>query len=262
MTRRAPTLPGIKDLIGLGNFFDIGFGAGVLAYAANDAQGNDARFVIDNAQGVARRRLQLALARPSNRSAPPLRRQWSEAQLRNTADWIAYWSKLHGIPIQRGRVGNGQVIKPGVVMHSELGAIGGGHHDPGPAYPIEQVLEYAIHASPDARKQKVWKAHLANCPCPVEVVARHPRPDASEPSRAERPLRADDPAVERAAQDDPQAQAPDRPIGGTSALKKMVGNSGHGRYGLGDRPDPGRAAERHARRSPRSRSCRRRSSAG
>jgi hypothetical protein len=63
---------------------------------------------------------------------------WPEAQLRNTAEWVAYWSKLHRIPIQRGRVGNGQVIKPGVVMHSELGAIGGGHHDPGVLYPIDR----------------------------------------------------------------------------------------------------------------------------
>jgi hypothetical protein len=85
---------------------------------------------------------------------------WPEAQLRNTAEWVAYWSKLHRIPIQRGRVGSGQVIKPGVVMHSELGVIGGGHHDPGVLYPIDRVISYALELSPDVRKQKVWKAHL------------------------------------------------------------------------------------------------------
>jgi N-acetyl-anhydromuramyl-L-alanine amidase AmpD len=150
-------LPGIRDLIGLGNFFDT---ASVQAssHAANDAQGNDARFVPDNRKAwhvAGYNSLSLGIEQIGFAS----QKTWSEAQLRNTADWIAYWSKLHGIPIQRGRVGNGQVIKPGVVMHSELGAIGGGHHDPGPAYPIEQVLEYAIHASPDVRQQKVWKAH-------------------------------------------------------------------------------------------------------
>jgi N-acetyl-anhydromuramyl-L-alanine amidase AmpD len=129
------------------------------SHTCNDAQGNDARYVPDNrkawpAPATTRCRS------TTSRSAPPLRQTWPEAQLRNTAEWVAYWSKLHRIPIQRGRVGSGQVIKPGVVMHSELGAIGGGHHDPGVLYPIDRVISYALELSPDVRKQKVWRAHL------------------------------------------------------------------------------------------------------
>lgn len=45
-------------------------------------------------------------------------------------------------------------------MHSELGAIGGGHHDPGPGYPIDKVITYALALSPADHKQAVWKRHL------------------------------------------------------------------------------------------------------
>jgi N-acetyl-anhydromuramyl-L-alanine amidase AmpD len=150
--------PGLSDLRAIGNWFDTA-SAQVSAHTCNDAQGNDARYVPDSRKAWACAGYN-SLSLNHEQIGAAAQTQWPEAQLRNTADWIAYWSKLHGIPIQRGRVGNGQVIKPGVVMHSELGAIGGGHHDPGPAYPIDQVLEYAINATPDARKQKLWKAHL------------------------------------------------------------------------------------------------------
>lgn len=151
-------LPGIRDLQGLGDYFDR---AAVQAssHACNDAEGNDARYVPDSRKAwhcAGYNSVSLGLEQIGFASQTI----WPDAQLRNAAEWVAYWSKLHRIPIQRGRVANGQVVKPGVVMHSELGVIGGGHHDPGPAYPVDRVIGYALALSPDARKQKAWQARL------------------------------------------------------------------------------------------------------
>lgn len=60
-------------------------------------------------------------------------------QLRETARWIAHWSLKYGIPIRKGAASAGQITKPGVVTHGSLGALGGGHWDPGD-YPIGFVL--------------------------------------------------------------------------------------------------------------------------
>jgi N-acetyl-anhydromuramyl-L-alanine amidase AmpD len=150
--------PGLSDLRGIGDWFD-NPKAQASSHTCNDAQGNDARYVPDNRKAwscVGYNSLSLN----HEQIGAAAQSEWPEAQLRNTAEWIAYWSKLHGIPIQRGRVANGQVVKPGIVMHSELGAIGGGHHDPGAGYPIDKVIAYALELFPDLRKQKVWKAHL------------------------------------------------------------------------------------------------------
>ena len=61
---------------------------------------------------------------------------WPAAQLRETAKWIAWWSKKYGIPITHS-------TSKGVCRHSDLGAAGGGHHDPGKAYPLAKVLSMA-----------------------------------------------------------------------------------------------------------------------
>lgn len=63
-------------------------------------------------------------------------------ELDETARWIAHWSRKHGIPIRRGKVSGGQIVKPGVLTHAQLGIEGGGHHDPG-SYPIRRVLRRA-----------------------------------------------------------------------------------------------------------------------
>lgn len=68
---------------------------------------------------------------------------WGADELRETARWIALLSKRHGIPIRKGRVSSGAVIVTGVLRHSDLGAAGGGHHDPGGNYPLDHVLALA-----------------------------------------------------------------------------------------------------------------------
>lgn len=62
--------------------------------------------------------------------------QWPDAQLRKTAQYVAYWSSKYGIPLERSTV-------RGVCEHSSLGAAGGGHHDCGQNYPFDRVLTMA-----------------------------------------------------------------------------------------------------------------------
>jgi hypothetical protein len=92
-------------------------------------------------------------------------------------------------------------------MHSELGAIGGGHHDPGVLYPIDRVISYALELSPDVRKQKVWKAHLTTARAMLKsLLAIRAR---MRQNHLEQRLRPDDPTAERASQDHHHAQATD-----------------------------------------------------
>lgn len=67
------------------------------------------------------------------------------AQIKKVAKYIAYWSKRYNIPIREGKVSTatGAVLLPGIVTHSQLGAAGGGHHDPGKGYPMAALLRTA-----------------------------------------------------------------------------------------------------------------------
>jgi hypothetical protein len=70
---------------------------------------------------------------------------WAREELRESARWIARWSLMYGIPPYKGAVDleSGRILKVGVVRHSELGVRGGGHHDPGPSYPLDETLALA-----------------------------------------------------------------------------------------------------------------------
>lgn len=61
---------------------------------------------------------------------------YPKAQTECAAKWVAYWASKYDIPITHS-------ITHGVCMHSDLGAAGGGHIDPGPTYPFTTVLEEA-----------------------------------------------------------------------------------------------------------------------
>lgn len=56
--------------------------------------------------------------------------------LYRVAQAIAHWSLAYGIPIRRS-------VSHGVCSHKDLGALGGGHWDPGPGYPWRYVLYLA-----------------------------------------------------------------------------------------------------------------------
>lgn len=134
---------GLADLVGLGGWF-ANKAAEVSAAAATDADGYSARYVDDKLKAwhdAAYNSQTLGLEQVGRAAQP--RSAWTEEQLRETARWLAWWSLKWGIPLQRGRVSGGRVVRPGVVMHSELGVLGGDHHDPGANYPIRMVLVHA-----------------------------------------------------------------------------------------------------------------------
>lgn len=64
--------------------------------------------------------------------------------LRNAADWIAEEAAAFGIPLELLDPGQAQDPGyPGVCQHADLGAMGGGHWDCGPDFPIDRVLDMA-----------------------------------------------------------------------------------------------------------------------
>jgi len=80
---------------------------------------------------------------------------WSAAEwnrhpnmLANCAAWIAEEAAYFGIPIQKLTPSQAQGSGRGVCQHKDLGAAGGGHHDCGPDFPIDQVLEMARGGTP------------------------------------------------------------------------------------------------------------------
>ena len=134
---------GLGDLVGLGGWF-ANPKAQVSAHVATDAEGNSARYVGDDAKAWHCARYN-SLSLGIEQVGRAAQTDWDPEQQRETARWIAYWSRKHGIPIQKGEVANGSVSRPGVLRHSELGALGGGHSDPGDHYPLREVLEFARH---------------------------------------------------------------------------------------------------------------------
>jgi len=134
---------GLGDLTGLGSWF-ANTNAQVSSHVATDAEGNSARYVADQDKAwhcAGYNSVSLGIEQVGRAS----QQSWAEAQQRETARWIAYWSRKHGIPLQRGRVSNGTVTRSGVLYHSDLGSIGGSHSDPGRAYPLGDVLTFAKH---------------------------------------------------------------------------------------------------------------------
>jgi len=138
--------PGIKDLERLGAYFDDPR-TQVSSHVANDADGNDARYVADGSKAwtqVAFNSVGLSIEQIG--SVAYQRRNWMvnrRPQLDDTARWIAHWHRRWGIPIRRAEVSGGIVIRSGVATHKQLGRAGGNHSDPGPGYPFAYVLRLA-----------------------------------------------------------------------------------------------------------------------
>lgn len=127
--------PGIGDLQGLGAWFATK-ASQVSSHVATDNEGNSARFVHDSDKAwhvAAYNRMSLGL----EQVAPGDGTEITRDMYRETARWVARWSKMYGIPIRKAVVSDGSVVKAGVIRHSELGSLGGGHSDPG---------EYDMHA--------------------------------------------------------------------------------------------------------------------
>ncbi len=127
-------IKGVADLVGLGGWFD-NPAAQASAHIAVDAEGNTGRYVADGRKAwhcASFNSMSLGIEQVGFAT----QKAWPEPQLRKVAKWIAYWSREYGIPITHS-------TSRGVCCHSDLGVAGGGHHDPGPAYPFAHVLKLA-----------------------------------------------------------------------------------------------------------------------
>lgn len=163
--------PGVGDLADLAAFFDRS-STEASSHIANDAEGHDCRMVPDSRKAWTQAELNpAALSIEQIGFAAQGKGDWFEDaphQLANTARWIAWWSKKYDIPIRRGVTSGTTVLKSGVCSHKQLGIAGGGHVDPGTAYPFEYVLDLArVFAT--RRGSKAHKAALAD----VNRVRRH-----------------------------------------------------------------------------------------
>lgn len=124
----------VNDLKGLAGWFN-NPAAQASSHVGVDGDGYAAKFVDDSAKSwacaafnsVSLNVEQVGFASQST---------FPEAQLNTTAKYIAYWSVKYGIPITHS-------TSNGVCQHSDLGQAGGGHHDCGPNYPFDRVLEKA-----------------------------------------------------------------------------------------------------------------------
>lgn len=133
--------PGTSDLAGVMSWFD-NPSAQASSHVIVDADGNSARCVPDerkawHCQDYNSASLGIEQIGYAAQGRNAWRRNWRE--LRETARWIARWSRQHRIPIRRAHVANGVVTRSGVTTHAKLGAAGGGHWDPGD-YPLRRVL--------------------------------------------------------------------------------------------------------------------------
>jgi N-acetyl-anhydromuramyl-L-alanine amidase AmpD len=137
---------GASDIQAIGDFFNRS-SVQASSHICIDQEGNTARYVPDDRKawhcaGYNSQTLGIEQIGFATFTEAVWKRQ-RLAQLKKTAKWCAWWSKKYGIPIRRGQVSSGVVTRKGILMHSELGTIGGGHHDPGAGYPIWLVLRMA-----------------------------------------------------------------------------------------------------------------------
>lgn len=129
------------DLAGLAAFFNNPATA-ASSHVATDSDGHSSRMVPDERKAwtcASFNRVSLNVEMIGKAATE----DWSDEQIRETARWIARWSLKHDIPIREAVVRHAAVVKSGVIRHSQLGAYGGGHSDPGSAFPFARCLREA-----------------------------------------------------------------------------------------------------------------------
>jgi hypothetical protein len=89
--------------------------------------------------------IQTELCTPSGASADWSLATWQSKtiMLENTAQWIREEAAAFGIPIVGLTPAQAQGGSAGVCQHKDLGAMGGGHVDLGPNFPMAQVIQMA-----------------------------------------------------------------------------------------------------------------------
>ncbi len=133
--------PGNSDLEGVASWL-CNPQAQASSHVIVDGDGNSARVVADEAKAwtcAAYNRVSLNIEQVGQAAQS----RWVRPEVREAARWVARWSIRYGIPIQIAHVKDGGVLRPGVTRHMDLGQMGGGHHDPGDAYPFRLLLGLA-----------------------------------------------------------------------------------------------------------------------
>lgn len=132
---------GLGDLRAIGDFFSQPT-CEASAHVCTDNEGNSARFVLDRDKAwhcAAYNRMSLGIEQILPADGSEITRDL----YRETARWCARWSKAYHIPLRVGAVSGGRVTRAGVVFHSMLGELGGGHTDPGRNYNMNDMLNLA-----------------------------------------------------------------------------------------------------------------------
>jgi N-acetyl-anhydromuramyl-L-alanine amidase AmpD len=129
---------GIGDLVGLGNWFNDP-AADASSHVGVDAEGQSARYVDDERKawtcaGFNAYSLNIEMIGRASQG------RWEDAEVREAARWCAKWSLKFDIPAQHGDVAGSRIVTAGIIRHSELGAYGGGHHDPGSGFPFLELI--------------------------------------------------------------------------------------------------------------------------
>lgn len=143
---------GLSDLKAIGSWFQ-NPKSQASSHVCTDNEGNSARYVIDHNKawhcaGYNSASLGIEQILPGNGT------EVTDALYRETARWLAVWSKRYGIRLRKARTLRGRVILGGVARHSDLGVAGGNHSDPGPNYNLSRVLKYARHYRREMRRRK------------------------------------------------------------------------------------------------------------
>lgn len=132
----------IRDLIGLGNWFD-NPDADASSNVGVDSDGYSALYVPDDLKAWTQ-----AFYNPWSLSiefiGKAALRDETVEMYKKGAMYVAYWSKKFGIPIRKGTVTrDGRITRAGVIRHSELGHLGGDHHDPGASFDLARMNDMA-----------------------------------------------------------------------------------------------------------------------
>ncbi len=143
---------GLADLRAIGSWFQ-NPKAQVSAHACTDNEGNSARYVRDELKAwhcgaYNGQSLGIEQILPGNGT------EITDKMYRETARWLAVWSKRHGVRLHKARVFRGRVLLSGIARHSDLGVAGGNHSDPGPNYNLARVLKYARHYKREMKRRK------------------------------------------------------------------------------------------------------------
>lgn len=139
------TVEGDTTLESLGNVFD---NEEASSHFGSDKEGRIARYVEDSAKAWTQCNFNpVCLSLEQAGFAAWSEKDWfrRHAQLEAAARFVLYAHNKHGVPIRKGKVSGGGVVRDGVVQHKDLGLIGCGHSDCGPGYPqgyVELLARY------------------------------------------------------------------------------------------------------------------------